>query len=199
MLYYCRKYCIIILVLAKGGCILEDLVLKIKEGDNLAFEKLCNLYQQKIYSLAFGLCGSREDALDITQDVLVKIYRGIASFKGDSSLSTWIYRVAKNTTYDFLRKNKKNIEEELPENFQDSSVSSPEDSVIKNEKIEFLRTLIEKIPIKYKTALLLREYQGLQYSEIAAILEISEGTVKSRIYRAREYLLKLIYENKEEL
>ncbi len=197
MLYYCRKYCIIIIAFTKGGCILDEFVLKIKKGDKHAFEKLCNDYQQKIYSLAFGLCGNREDALDITQEVFVKIYRGISNFNGDSSLSTWIYRIAKNASYDFLRKSKRNMEEEIPENFHSDEVLTPEEAVLNSEKIEFIRHCIEQIPVKYKTPLLLREYQNLQYSEIAEILDISEGTVKSRIFRAREYLLKIISENRD--
>lgn len=178
---------------------MDEFLKKLKSGDNSAFEKLCSDYQQKIYSLAFGMCGNREDALDITQEVLIKIHRGIKSFKGDSSLSTWIYKITKNACYDFLRKNKVNVDEGLTENFVDISVPSADELIILKEKKELVRKFIKQIPVKYKMPLLLREYRGLRYNEIAEILEISEGTVKSRIFRAREYLLKLISENNLEL
>ena len=173
---------------------MDDLVLRLKKGDQNAFDELCLEFQQKIFSLCCSLCGNYDDALDITQDVLIKIYKGISSFKGDSSLSTWIYRITKNACYDFLRKNKKNPDEEIPDNFVSQSLT-PEEMTIKNENIELVRKCIDKIPAKYKLPLILREYRQLSYSEIADILEISEGTVKSRIFRAREYLLKLISES----
>lgn len=175
---------------------MEEFIKKLKHGDEKAFEMLVNNYQQKIYSLAFSSLGNKEDALDIVQEVFIKIYRGISMFNGDSALSTWIFRITKNTCYDFLRKKRKNIDEEIPDDLADD-MPLPEDIAEQKFERETVKTCLDKLPPKYKMVLLLREYQDLSYSEIAKILDISEGTVKSRISRAREYLLNEIIKNGE--
>lgn len=175
---------------------MEETVKKLKKGDNQAFEKLFEEYQQKIYALSFSLLQNREDALDVLQEVFIKIYNKISSFNGESSLSTWIFTITKNTCYDHLRKNKRNPEEEIPENVTDTS-PLPEDILQRKEARKAVRAALDTLPPKYKTVLLLREYGDLSYGEIAAVMKMSEGTVKSRISRARDYLLKEILKNGE--
>ena len=175
---------------------MDNLTEKLKKGDREAFEALISEYQQKIYALSFSLLGNHEDALDTVQEVFIKIYKNISSFNGDSALSTWIFRITKNACYDHLRKNKKFIEGEIPENMADAS-PLPDEVFQKKEVRRAVREALHSLPTKYKTVLLLREYEGLSYGEISKVLDISEGTVKSRISRAREYLLKEISKNGE--
>ena len=171
---------------------------KLKKDDAEAFEKLVNDYKKRIYSISMGMLGSREDALDATQEVFIKIFRSIGSFKGDSALSTWIFRITKNVCIDFLRKNKAVFEDELSETPADTSLPTPEEALLLSQKRDLVQGCIKEMPINYKTVLLLREYEQMSYAEIAKALDISEGTVKSRIARARQYLFKLL-KSKEEL
>lgn len=173
---------------------MEEFVRKLQKGESQAFEKLVADYQQKIFSTALMLLSDREEAMDVVQDVFVKIYTSISSFNGKSSLSTWIYKVAQNTCYDHLRKRKNVLFEELSDNETDNKFTSPEEALEKLEDIKLVRECIKKLPVKYRSVLILREFEDLSYSEIAEICDISEGTVKSRIYRGREHLLKLISE-----
>ncbi len=175
---------------------MDELTEKLKKGEEEAFELLISEYQQKIYALSFSLLGNHEDALDTVQEVFIKIYNKISSFNGESALSTWIFRITKNACYDHLRKSKKNIEGEIPENAADAS-PLPDEIFQKKEVRRAVRVALESLPPKYKTVLLLREYENLSYGEISKVLDISEGTVKSRISRAREYLLKEISKNGE--
>ena len=175
---------------------MDNLTEKLKKGEEEAYDILISQFQQKIYALSFSLLGNHEDALDTVQEVFIKIFNKISSFNGESSLSTWIFRITKNTCYDHLRKNKKNIEGEIPENMADAS-PMPDELFQKKEVRMAVRAALSSLPPKYKTVLLLREYEALSYGEIAKVLDISEGTVKSRISRAREYLLKEISKNGE--
>jgi len=170
---------------------------ELKKGDSNAFELLVKEYQNKVFSVCVGVLSNREDALDVTQEVFIKIFNGISKFNEESSLSTWIFRITKNACYDLLRKRRYDFESEIPENIVDDKRPLPEDIITRLERIDVVRQLIKKIPVNYRTPLILREYENLAYGEIAKILEISEGTVKSRIFRAKEYLIKLVSENKE--
>ena len=179
------------------GKILDDLIKKIKKGDKATFEALVGEYQVKVFSLCMGLVSNREDALDLTQEVFIKIYRNAKQFKGESKLSTWIYRIVQNTCMDFLRRERRYTPVSLPDILPDSS-PSPYELAAAAEDRERVRKALLSLPTDYKSALLLREYEGLSYSEIADILGISEGTVKSRISRARTALAKILTENLEQ-
>lgn len=177
---------------------MDEFTKKLKSGDSDAFEKLVSEFKKRIFSLSMGMLGNREDALDATQEVFIKIYRSVGSFKGESALSTWIFRITKNVCIDFLRKNRAVSEDEIPETLPDTALPSPEEALLLCQKRDLVKSCIKELPVNYKTVLLLREYEQMSYSEIAQTLEISEGTVKSRIARARQYLFKLL-KSKEEL
>ena len=176
---------------------MDEFTEKLKKGSNEAFEKLVKDYKTRIYSVSVGMLGNREDALDAVQEVFIKIFRSIHTFKGDSALSTWIFRITKNVCIDCIRKNKPFPEDEIPETLADTSLPTPEEALILCQKRELVRSCINCLPLNYRTILLLREFEGMSYSEIAETLEISEGTVKSRIARARQHLLKLLKEKEE--
>ena len=184
-----------------GGelCMAEDkrLIKLAKNGDIEAFEKLVNVYQSKVYNLAYKMFGNPEDASDLAQEALIKIYRNISTFKEESQFSTWIYRIAYNLYVDELRKRKKVDVQSIDEQYDDSSESkitiidnrpTPEQSLENKEKTEIIHNAIDKLSAEHKSAIILRDIDGHTYDEIAIIQSCSLGTVKSRINRARSQL-----------
>jgi len=149
------------------------------------FDEIVHLYKDRIFKMLYMKVGNMEDAMDLTQDVFLKVYRALPGFRGDSNIYTWIYRIAINTANTFLKKRGR---------FQSSSIENMEDNSLKfnlnNE--ENLKTLlkskIEELPEHYKDVLLLHYFEGFDYKEIADVLGINIGTVKSRLFRARELL-----------
>lgn len=180
-----------------------ELVSKIKKGDMTAFDKLVSEYNKRVINIAYSLLSDREDALDAAQEVFVKIYKNIGSFRGESTVSTWIYRITKNVCTDILRKRRSNIisidnddDDEPKLQIADES-SAPEHIAERNAQIEAVRTAISQLDENMRTVITLFDINGLSYEETAAVLKCPIGTVKSRLYRARDALRKILSENKE--
>ncbi len=186
----------------------EDALLlsKIKNRDMQSFEILVNKYQNFVYRTIFFELKNEQDTYDVCQEVFLKVYKSIEKFRFDSEFSTWLFRICKNCTYDFVRKNYKNKTVSLTVSDDgepceidicDSAIANnPEDSVLRKEKQELVRDAIDELPKDHKEIILLRDINELSYSEIADILGIAEGTVKSRISRARISLKKLLEDKK---
>lgn len=181
-----------------------------KKGNIEAFEKLVESHQKKIYNIAFKLIGNREDALEIAQEALIKIYRAIKNFQGKSSFSTWIYRITTNVCLDYLRKTKNNrtvvsINEKVKFNENEISMQIEDTKLSPNhisERKEFWATIsmtLQKIPEEQKVVIVLRDIHGFSYSEIAKNIKCPEGTVKSRLNRGRLLLKDLLKKNNPEL
>lgn len=179
-----------------------ELIGKFNNGDLDAFEQLIIRYEKKIYSICFYFLKNREDAEDAAQEIILKLYKKLGSFRNEASFSTWMNYVASNTCRDYLRKRKRNkvlyldddiqtedgrISRELP-----SEESTPEERVENKELGALMQDTIAKLKEDHREILLMREYQELSYEEIAEILGISVGTVKSRIYRARKDLKAIL-------
>lgn len=172
------------------------LIEKARGGSVSAFEELISLYEKKIYNYCYRMTNSREDAEDLAQEVFIKVYRNLKSFKGNSKFSTWIYRIAYNTCVDKYRKNKRvNTVSLNPGNDEGANeielVSGdplPEDEVIQMERYKKLQACIAALKPEYKTVIILRDIQNYSYEEIAEILRLPLGTVKSHISRARAAL-----------
>ena len=146
---------------------------------------------------------SAEDAKDVSQNVLIKIYNNLSNFKGDSLFSTWIYRITVNTCIDeirkYKRKNEVSIDDEdkgVGRNIQDPALS-PEQNIIASEGLNAILEAVKELPEEYSTVITLRDIQGFAYSEIAEITDCSLGTVKSRISRARGKLKELLLKKGE--
>ncbi len=180
----------------------QELVEKCAEGDAQAFDFLVERYQSKIINIAYGMLQDKEDAYDVAQEVFIKLYRKIGSFTGAASLDTWIHRVTVNASLDALRKRGRRVQTvplavegedaqtvELP--IADDS-AAPEKVVLQNERRRMLLDAIERLSPKYRSVLVLREFEDLDYEQIASALDISVGTVKSRLNRAREKLRNLL-------
>lgn len=181
----------------------KELVDRSKKGDTDAFEKLIISYEKKIFNIALRMTGNREDASDIAQEVCIKIYKSINSFKENSSFSTWVYRITSNVCIDEMRKRKNVIsltgtgpndeDYELP---VEDKGRLPEEIVESRETIRMLKKCIQELAPEYRIIIILRDIQGYSYEEISRILEINMGTVKSRLSRARN-LLKDKLKNRE--
>lgn len=162
-------------------------------GDSSAFERLIEPLEGRIYAVALRMCGNREDAQDCMQESMIRIYRALSSFKGQSSFSTWIYRITMNTCLDKLRRRKARRSTSL-DTLLDSGWSptdetdTPERHAIQSEQRRTLERAIAELPEDMRAAVVLRDVQGLAYDEIASALNVNVGTVKSRISRGRERL-----------
>ncbi len=170
---------------------------QILKGDINAYEQLVTRYEKSVYNLALRMTDNAEDAADMAQEAFIKAYNSLASFRGDSKFSVWLYRIVSNVCLDFLRKQSRrpamslSVEDDDGEDVQldvpDESMS-PESLLERKLTRESVRAGLARLPEDYRQILLLRELQGLSYDEIAQTLDIGVGTVKSRIFRAREKL-----------
>ena len=181
----------------KGEIILnaeKELISRAKKGDVSAFEELIAGYEKKVYNTVYRFFNNSEDAMDITQEIFIKVYTSLHSFREDSSFSTWIYRIAVNTCIDFLRKKKDEtlpIKDEMPlgNDLKHSSYTQlPEDFVEKQELKEVLLKAINTLPKEQRICVILRDIQGFSYTEMSDILMCSLGTIKSRLSRGRRAL-----------
>ena len=186
----------------------NQLIKKAKGGNVEAFEELVKQSQKKVFNIAYKMMDNYDDANELAQEAFIKAYQSIDKFKGDSLFSTWIYRITTNVCLDELRrrKNKKVIslnenikynDEEIQQQIKDES-PGPEQIFEEKESKKLINQCIESLPVDYKTVIILRDIQGFSYEEIAKILNCPEGTVKSRINRARK-ALRDIFKNKKEL
>ena len=169
------------------------------DGDMAAFEQLVTTHQPAIYRLALRMTGNPEDAADMTQEAFLRAWRGLGSFQADSSLSTWLFRLTSNVCIDFLRKQKRQQhvsltfsedEDEGKELSVPDPEPLPEERVIFNEKQEAIRNAMNALPVDFREILELRVVRQLPYEQIAQIMDLPVGTVKSRLARARLQLKK---------
>jgi RNA polymerase sigma-70 factor (ECF subfamily) len=172
-----------------------EVIRKFKHGEAAAFNDIVLKYQDRIFNLCLYMLRDTHDAQDAAQDSFIKACRALHDFSPDASLYTWIYRIAMNTCLDYRRKriqgrvDSHSIAEDMP-----SLRPSPERLYESKEISEAVREALQQIPEKLRAAIVLREIDGLSYEEIAEILDISAGTVKSRISRAREELRRLLHD-----
>ena len=180
----------------------ERLVKNLQAGEVDSFEQLANLYQKKIYALSFNLTRNVMDSEDVTQDVLLTLFKKIHTFQGRSAFSSWVYRITLNATYMKLRSRKKDhsisIEELLPSfnksGFQQEKTldwsENTESLLFDNELRETIQKAVNLLPDKEKIVFLLRDVEGLSTESVGEILELTVPAVKSRLHRARLFLRK---------
>lgn len=178
----------------------RELIARLQKRDEAAFEELIRQYEKKVYTLCFRMCGNSEDAEEAAQDAFLALWRGIDRFRQESSLSTWIYRLAMNACIDTLRRRKKQSgsvsldDEELFVDAVDTS-PQPQETVEHRETQKLLQEGLSALPEEYRKVLILREIEGLSYTEIAESASIELGTVKSRISRGRSLLRNFLSGN----
>jgi RNA polymerase sigma-70 factor (ECF subfamily) len=186
---------------AEQEAVLEDhrLISSLQAGDEIAYEQLIERFQSPVYNLANRLLNDQADASDVAQEVFLKIFRNVGSFRGDSSLRTWVYRIAVNESHNrrrWLFRHRRG-ETGIEDNFEDSesrekplmdSGETPFDFTVNREAQVLLEDALAAINPVFRAAMVLREIEDMSYEEIADILQVSIGTVKSRIVRGREAL-----------
>ena len=174
-----------------------ELIKKAASGNERAFEKLMLANQSNVYNLAFKLLKNSEDAMDASQEVFFKAYVKLSSFRGDCKFSAWLYRLTYNQCMDMLRKKTKvnetslSVEDDTGEESEieiPDSASNPAEIAEKTEEREIIKREIDALPEDMRSVLIMREYGGLSYAEIAEATSMQEGTVKSKISRARKRL-----------
>lgn len=172
-----------------------ELILRCRDDDSEAFETLIRRYESKIYNLCYYILKNKDDALDASQEVALKIYKAISKFKGDSKFSTWVYRITHNTCIDYVKKRKDDLPYEDVIN-SETHVDNKIDGIIEAKELKMeLKRCISNLNNDFKTVIILRDINGLSYQEIANVLSIEVGTVKSRLNRAREALKKELIKN----
>jgi RNA polymerase sigma-70 factor (ECF subfamily) len=184
------------------------LIERVLSGNDKAFEEIVNRYQKRIFSLCYRMCSNEQDALDLSQEVFLRVYHSLKSFKGSSSFSTWVYRIASNICIDHLRKEKKiKVVSLTPATEDDDTPSfdlpddtySPEESYRKKELAEAISGALTRLSPDHRRIIVLRDINQLSYDEISEILDLEPGTVKSRIFRARDQLRKILLEENRNL
>jgi len=186
---------------AEAGAEFEDLRLVelLRLGDERAYEELITRFQQPVYVLALRLLSDSSEASDVVQEVFLKVFRNIGSFRGQSSLKTWIYRITVNEAHNarrwFFRHRRREVELETnPEESRDWKESipdrsrSPFEEAVNQERHSMIEAALEQISPIFREAVVLRDITDLSYEQIAEVLGVSLGTVKSRILRGREAL-----------
>ena len=180
----------------------ELLLRRACKGDVQAFEELMQSHESRIYAIALRMMGNREDAQACAQEAIVRIYRAMGSFKGQSALATWIYRITMNTCLDELRRRKARKVTSL-DSLVDNGWSptdtgdTPEEHGLRVEKQNALKQAIQSLPDDMRAAIILRDVKGYSYDEIASILDANVGTIKSRISRGREKLREILSKQSE--
>lgn len=173
------------------------LIRQATKGDAYAFEQLMRRHESRMYAVAVRMCGNREDAQDCVQDAMLRVYRALDRFKGQSSFSTWVYRITMNTCLDELRRRKVRASTSLDTLLESGwspsdETDTPERHALRSEQRTALAKAIAELPEDMRSAIVLRELQGLSYEEISEVLTVNVGTIKSRISRGREKLRQLI-------
>lgn len=184
------------------------LVKRVRGGDQRAFKLLVERYQRKVYAVALGMLKNREDAMDVSQEAFVKVYKYLDHFKGDSSFYTWLYRITVNICIDVLRKRAGGggeaveYDESVPMDLSEANIgalgtrlgTNPQKSALRRELAEKIQEALAQVPEKHRAILLLREVEGMSYEDLSRTLEIPKGTVMSRLFHARAKVQKILSE-----
>tara|TARA_B100000686_G_scaffold283825_1_gene307013 strand:- start:495 stop:1124 length:630 start_codon:yes stop_codon:yes gene_type:complete len=180
----------------------EELVRDFQSGNREAYDKIADKYQNKIYSLSYNLTRNQMDAQDVTQEVLLTLFRKINMFQGKSAFSSWVYRITLNASYMKLRRTKKepniSIDQLMPmfngAGFQQEQIKDWSDNteslIFTNETRSVIKNAVDLLPEKEKVVFLLRDVEGLSTEKTGEILDLTVPAVKSRLHRARLFLRK---------
>ncbi|WP_162029284.1 MULTISPECIES: RNA polymerase sigma factor [unclassified Lentimonas] len=193
-------------VKSETACQDDLLIERIKNGDNAAYEDMVTRYWDRIFARVHHLLKNQQDAEEVTQDAFIRAHRGLESFRGDASFSTWLYQIATNLAHNrywywFRRKRDYSVSLDQPlsaegdltlENVMPSESETPAESAVTQEFVDRVSECMNGLGDKHREVLTLRNVQNMSYEEISQELDISVGTVKSRIARARESLRELM-------
>ncbi|MBW6477861.1 MAG: sigma-70 family RNA polymerase sigma factor [Bacteroidales bacterium] len=178
----------------------------VENGNQLAFTELMGLYRDTIYFMLVKMTGNVDDAEDLTLEAFGKAFKNLSQYTPDYAFSTWLFKIASNNCIDFMRKKKKNVlandnYEDVTESYHVKSMASgsldPEENLIKSQKIELMRKVVDKLKPRYKKLIQLRYFDEYSYEEICVELDLPLGTVKAQLFRAREFLFNILKDSQE--
>ncbi len=181
----------------------QQLVARVQKGDKRAFDLLVLKYQYKVHSIVARFIRDSDEVRDVVQEAFIKAYRALPRFRGDSQFYTWLYRIAVNTAKNYLvarsrRPPSSDVDLDDAEFYSGSEqlkdTGSPENQLFRDELEEVIRQAIIELPEDLRTAVTLREYEGLSYEDIAAVMNCPVGTIRSRIFRGRESIDERVIE-----
>ncbi|MDR2656983.1 MAG: sigma-70 family RNA polymerase sigma factor [Oscillospiraceae bacterium] len=175
----------------------DRLIKRAQNGDSEAYEQLILPMEQRIYTLCYRITNNREDAFDCAQEVMLRAYRAIGEYRFHASFATWVYRITTNVCLDMIRRRRikpfVSLEGMMDAGFSVTDRSNnPQEILERNDLNQTLKECIARLPLDMRTAIILRDIQGLTYEEVAQVLRLNLGTVKSRISRARERLRQML-------
>ncbi len=179
----------------------ELLIRRAQSGDEGAFEQLLLAHQKSVYNLCLRMAGNPDDALDLSQEAFIRAWRALGQYQFDAAFSTWLFRLTSNICIDFLRKQKRQQHMSLTATDEDESgeefavpdpAPGPEEQAVHNERRQAVARAMAALPEDYRAVMQLRAVEALSYEQIAEILDIKVGTVKSRLARARAQLRKIL-------
>jgi RNA polymerase sigma-70 factor (ECF subfamily) len=166
----------------------SEVVQQIRSGDNGAFDELMRRYKRPVVNFVYRMLGSAEDADDLAQEVFVRVYQNLDTYRPERKFSTWLFALARNAAIDRLRWQTRHPTEPIVSAPQLATPAGTADDVSAREIGEQIAVAVAKLPEDQRTALVLAEYQGLSYAEIAGVMHCSEKSVESRLYRAKQTL-----------
>lgn len=178
-----------------------DLISRALNNEQSAYQGLMKKYRRLVQNLIFKMISNKDDVDDLTQEAFIKAFRSLDKFDKEYAFSTWLYKIASNNCIDYLRKKKLNtisIDKEISQTDEDLRFEIPDEDykpdkrIILSQREDFLMAAIESLPEKYKSVILLRHKEDMDYDEIARTLDIPIGTVKAHLFRARELLNKYL-------
>ncbi len=169
------------------------LLARVLDGDHDAFNQIMRNHEDRVFSVCLRIMGSRDLALDAVQETFLTAFRKADQFKGNSALGTWIYRIAVNTCYDQLRKQKRRAADPIPEHL-DPVDHTAEDAMDSAALRPELQRALAELPDEFRSAVVLADIEGLGLSQVAEIVGVPVGTVKSRVFRGRRLLADMLRE-----
>lgn len=177
-----------------------DCALRARQGDGSAYAELVARYQDRIYRFLLRLTRSRDDALDIAQETFLRAYQGLPGWQPRAPFAAWLFRIARNLAFDLLRRHQR-VEFVALDDDADvaDSAPTPDAALAATQRVGQLEAALARLPLEQREALLLREIEALSYEDIAGVLDVQLGTVKSRIARARAALLASLPPHEENL
>ena len=166
-----------------------QLLARVVDGDHDAFNEIMGAHENRVFSVCLRILGDREQALDVTQETFLTAFRKAHQFKGNAAVGTWIYRIAVNSCYDQLRKQKRRPSEPIPD-YLDPADPSAQEAVEAAAVRPELREALDSLPPEFRAAIVLSDVEGMSLPDTAEILGVPVGTVKSRVFRGRRLLAK---------
>ena len=177
--------------------------LALHKGDQKAYAELLHRYRESVYFTMLRMCNNKDDAEDLTIEAFGRAFKRLEQYTPTYAFSTWLFKIASNSAIDFLRNKKKNSAlsldtkmendegQEFSKNIK-SQTLDPEEHIIKKQKVEMLRDVVDKLKPRYKELVKMRYYEELSYEEIAVKLDLPVGTVKAQLFRARDFLYNIL-------